>query len=78
MGIYDVLNTDMVVALKGENALQVSAFGQPDYQMDPYKGTEFHVKGMSSFSLVFQQDETGTVSGALLTLPYGTFTAKKL
>ena len=78
VGIYEVHNTDMIVALKGENALQVSVFGQPDYELEPYKGTEFHVKSMSGFSLVFQQDEAGAVSEALLTLPYGTFTAKKL
>ncbi|MGH2481853.1 MAG: DUF3471 domain-containing protein, partial [Ktedonobacteraceae bacterium] len=78
VGIYEVHNMDMIVALKGENALQVSVFGQPDDRMEPYKGTEFHVKGMSGFSLVFQQDEAGAVSEALLTLPYGTFTAKKL
>jgi CubicO group peptidase (beta-lactamase class C family) len=78
VGIYEMLSMQMIVALKGENALQVSVFGQPDYELEAYKGTEFHVKGMSNFSVVFQQNATKAVQEALLTLPYGTFTAKKV
>lgn len=77
VGIYDVLDTTMVVALKGEHALQLSMLGQPTYELEAYTGTEFHVKDMSSLSVTFEQEENGTVTGALLSILYGTFRAKK-
>lgn len=76
-GIYEVMGMPMTVALKGETALITSLPGQPDQELVPYKGTEFRVKGLSGYSLEFKSDESGTITEALLAMPYGAFTAVK-
>jgi CubicO group peptidase (beta-lactamase class C family) len=76
-GEYEVLGTIMTVALKGEQTLSVSLPGEPDYELVPYKGTEFHAKGLSSLSIEFKYDASGKASEALITMPYGAFTAKR-
>ena len=76
-GLYEVMGMTMTVALKGENALTVSIPGQPTLELVPYKDTEFHVKGLSGFSVEFKRDESGAITEALLVEPYGAFTAKK-
>ena len=77
LGEYEVMSASMFITLKGENALLVSIPGQPDYELTPYKGTEFQVKGLSGFSIEFKQDEAGTVTEALITQLSSVFTAKK-
>jgi hypothetical protein len=54
-----------------------SSPGQPDSELVPYKGTEFHVKSQSGVSIEFQRDASGAVTEALATLPYGVFHASK-
>jgi CubicO group peptidase (beta-lactamase class C family) len=76
-GIYEVMGIPLTVALKGEKALIASLPGQPDQELVPYKGTEFHIKGHSGFSVEFKSDEAGVITEALLIQPYGAFTAKK-
>jgi hypothetical protein len=76
-GLYEVMGMTMTVALKGENALIVSIPGQPTLELVPYKGTEFHIKGLSGFSVEFKRDEAGTITEALLVQPNGAFSAKK-
>ena len=76
-GIYEVMGMQVTVALKGENALTVSIPGQPTLELVPYKGTEFHIKGLSGFAVEFKQDEAGTVTETILIQPNGVFTAKK-
>jgi len=77
LGEYEILSMSMFVTLKADNALLVSIPGEPEYALIPYKGTEFHVKGHSGLSIEFKSDDTGVVTEAILTLPYGVFTAKK-
>ena len=77
LGEYEVLGTSMFITLKGENALLVSTPGQPDYELTPYKGTEFQVKGLSGFSIEFKKDDAGVVAEALITQLSSVFTAKK-
>lgn len=77
IGEYEVLDTIMVVVLKGEQTLQATILGQPDYELLPYKETEFHVKGLSGIRINFVQDAEGQVIEGKLTLPYGVFNAKK-
>ncbi len=77
LGEYEILSMNMFVTLKADNALLVSIPGEPEYALIPYKGTEFHVKGHSGLSIEFKSDDTGVVTEAILTLPYGVFTAKK-
>jgi hypothetical protein len=76
-GEYEILGTIMTVSLKGEQALSVSLPGEPDQELVPYKGTEFQAKGLSSLSIDFKLDASGKASEALITMPYGAFTAKR-
>ena len=77
VGTYTVVNMDITVALKGTNLLQMTVPAQPEYTLVPYKGTEFHIQGLSGFSVEFKRDESNTVVEAVLTQPNGVFTAKK-
>ena len=76
-GIYTVMNMDITVALKDNNVLQMTVPGQPEYTLVPYKNTEFHIQGLSGFSVEFKRDASHAVVEAVLTQPYGVFTAKK-
>jgi CubicO group peptidase (beta-lactamase class C family) len=76
VGVYEIMSMTMTIALKGNDALIASIPGQPDYELVPYKDTEFHVKGLSGFSIEFKGDDAGGME-ALITQPYGVFTAKK-
>lgn len=78
VGIYEVLSMNITVALKNDDTLQLTVPGQPDYVLTPYKGTEFHMQGLSGFSIEFKSDASSTVVEAILTQPNGSFTAKKL
>jgi hypothetical protein len=42
-----------------------------------YKGTEFNLKGLQGYSVVFKTDAAGIVTEAVFHQPNGTFTAKK-
>jgi CubicO group peptidase (beta-lactamase class C family) len=76
-GTYEVLDQEATVFLKGEDALALSLPGQPAYELVPYQGTEFNLKGMPGFSIAFKQDAAGAVTEAVLTQPGAVFTAKK-
>jgi hypothetical protein len=65
------------VSLKGEKTLYLSVPGQPEYELVPYKGTEFNLKNLTGFSIEFITDESGAVKEAKITQPNGVFTAKK-
>jgi CubicO group peptidase (beta-lactamase class C family) len=76
-GSYEVMGMTLTVALKGERTLQVSLPGQPDFELEPVKGTEFRLKELSGFAIEFQSDESGAVVEALVTQPNGVFTARR-
>src|SRR5207245_11037341 len=59
VGEYEVIGMTMIIALKGEKALVVSLPLQPEVELVPYKGTIFHVKGLSGYSIEFKLDEAG-------------------
>jgi CubicO group peptidase (beta-lactamase class C family) len=77
VGEYELMETPMTVALKGENALVLSWPGEPAQELVPYKGTEFRLKDLSGFSIEFRSDATGAVVEALLTQPWAVLTARK-
>ncbi len=77
VGVYEFMEMQIVVSLKGEHTLSASFPGQPDYELEPYKGTEFLPKGRSGVSIEFQRDASGAVTGVAATLPYGVFHASK-
>jgi len=76
-GGYEIMGATLTVALKGEETLQVSMPGLPDYELVPYKGTQFELKGLSGFSLEFKRDASGAASEVVITQPGGVFTAKR-
>jgi len=57
--------------------LVVSLSGQPDYELTPYKGMRFEVKGFSGLSITFKSDDSGAVTEALITQQNGVFTATR-
>jgi CubicO group peptidase (beta-lactamase class C family) len=76
-GTYEVMGLPMTVALKGERTLQVTLPGQPDFELEPVKGTEFRLKGLSGFAVEFKADESGTITEAVVTQPNAVFVAKR-
>jgi CubicO group peptidase (beta-lactamase class C family) len=81
IGAYEILGMVMTIALKGEHTLFASLPGEPDYELVPRnrtdQGAEFQAKGISGVSVEFKIDASGNVTEALITQPYGTFTAKR-
>jgi hypothetical protein len=77
VGEYEFMGRSMTVALRGKKTLIATIPGQPDYELEPYKGTEFQLKGLTGFSLAFKKDATGVVTEVVITQPYGIVTAKK-
>ena len=77
VGQYELSGVEIKVALRDEKTLSLTAPGQPDYELVPYKGTEFNLKGLQGYSLVFKTDAAGIVTEAVFHQPNGTFTAKK-
>jgi CubicO group peptidase (beta-lactamase class C family) len=77
VGEYELMGRVMTVTLEGEHALIVSLPGAPVYELEPFKGTEFRIKGLAGYSITFQTDESGAVTGAVVSQPVGVFTATK-
>ena len=79
VGEYELvgMNMQVWVALKGDSALSLTVPGQPQYDLEPYQESEFRVKNLSDYRIVFQRDDGGKVREALLIQPGGAFTLKK-
>ena len=77
VGEYDLNGQNVAVAIKGENMLTVTVPGQPTYELEPYKGTEFKLKGLTGFSLRFTLDAKKRATEAVFLQPNGVFTAKR-
>lgn len=77
VGQYALEQVIVTIYLKGENTLIMSIASQPEYELVPYKGTEFNIKGMPGFSVEFKMDASGAVTEAVFKQPNGVFTAKK-
>lgn len=77
VGEYDLRGIIATVAIKGENTLMLTVPGQPQYELVPYKGTDFTIKNLKGFSIKFITDESGTVTALESHQPNGVFTAKK-
>ena len=77
VGEYELEGGSITISLRGENTLILVVPGQPEYELVPYKGTEFNIKGLSGFGIEFVMDASGLVTEAKLIQPNGVFTAKK-
>jgi CubicO group peptidase (beta-lactamase class C family) len=77
VGVYDFQKTLLTISLKDEGVLTAFLQGQPEYELIPYQGTEFNLKGLSGFSLKFEFDENEKVTEAIVTQPGMVFRALK-
>jgi hypothetical protein len=76
-GLYEAMGMTLSITLKGDSALLVALPGQPELELAPYKGTTFHVKGLSGYEIEFKRNPDGTVTEAVITQPGAVFTAKR-
>ena len=74
-GEYALGPQTITVARRG-SALVASVPGQPTYELVPYKGMEFNLKGMKGFSIRFAEKD-GKISGATFIQPDGVYEAKR-
>jgi hypothetical protein len=58
-GRYEYQGMVVTISLKGEKTLTATVPGQPEFELVPYRGTEFNLKGMTGFSVEFKLDDTG-------------------
>lgn len=72
------LATDTFTVVRQGSVLVLNVRGQPPYELTPYRRTEFDLKGLQGFSLVFTIDGQGRVTGLVSRQPNGVFTAKRL
>lgn len=76
-GKYELMGIVVTISLKGEKNLFANVPGQPDYELVPYKGTEFNLKGLQGYSVEFTE-ENGKVVKLTFKQPNGNFEAKKI
>ncbi len=76
-GSYEVMGMTLTIAFKGDSALLISLPGQSELELEPYKGTTFHVKGLTGYEVEFKRGPDGPVTEAMVTQPGAVFTAKR-
>lgn len=54
------------VSLRGENSLIITVPGQPDYKLNPKRGTTFQLADFSGITIEFKRDAAGKVTEAVL------------
>ena len=77
VGDYELAGYTAKVYLKNENILYVFIPGQPEYETVPTGNNEFKLKVLSGYSVKFEVDDKGVVTGVSFIQPNGTFKAKK-
>jgi len=77
VGDYELAGYTAKVYLKNENILYVFVPGQPEYETVPTGNNEFKLKVLSGYSVKFEVDDKGVVTGVSFIQPNGTFKAKK-
>jgi CubicO group peptidase (beta-lactamase class C family) len=67
-GDYEIAGSPvpLKISLRGENSLIVSVPGQPDYKLNPKRGTKFELAEVKGITIEFKQDQTGKVTEAVL------------
>jgi len=74
-GEYELEGTKLTVSLRG-SMLILTVPGQPDYELIPKGTNEFDIKGLTGYSVKFN-DASGKIIEMVLNQPNGVFTAKK-
>jgi CubicO group peptidase (beta-lactamase class C family) len=78
-GTYAMVDQPSVtiqIDVKG-SVLTAVAMGQPQYTLEPYRGTEFKFKELTGYAIRFLLDANGSVQEALMIQPEGVFRAKR-
>jgi CubicO group peptidase (beta-lactamase class C family) len=75
-GEYQLGAVTATVALRG-SLLTVTVPGQPTYELLPQRRRGFQLKGLSGYSVRFDLDGNGAVTGARFVQPEGVFPAKR-
>jgi len=76
-GEYEIMGQVITVELRADGVLTATVPGQPTYELEPFKGTEFKLKGIEGYSVEFRLDDEGNVSEAVFHQPNGSFPAKR-
>jgi Domain of unknown function (DUF3471)/Beta-lactamase len=77
-GTYDLMGTQVHIALQGEHTLVLAIPGQPEYELEPVEGTEFGVKGQPGLRIEFKRDDAGAVTEAVVTQQGAVVSAKRV
>ena len=77
VGEYKLGETTVTISLSG-TVLKVTVPGQPVYELEPVKGTEFVFKKISGYSAEFIRDGAGKVTAMKVHQPDGVYTADKI
>jgi CubicO group peptidase (beta-lactamase class C family) len=67
-GSYEIAGSPvpLKVSLRGENSLIISVPGQPDYKLNPQRGTMFQLADIPGITIEFKRDAQGKVNEAAL------------
>jgi uncharacterized protein DUF3471/beta-lactamase family protein len=74
--LVDQPSVTVSVALEGD-ALVADVTGQPQYHLEPYRGTEFRFRELTGYSIRFLPDTKGTVNELLVVQPDGVYRATR-
>ncbi len=77
VGEYDLAGSVIKVWLRGENILMMTVPGQPDYELDPVRGTSFNLKNLEGYSVEFKSNEEIAITSVVISQPNGVFTATR-
>jgi CubicO group peptidase (beta-lactamase class C family) len=75
-GTYAMGPIELVVAMRGERTLTVTAPGSPPFDLEPISGLRFGVKGQPAVTAEFETDGNGAVT-RLIAQPLGIFLPKE-
>ena len=77
IGIYLFGGMEATVHIKGEDQLMLDVPGQTDYTLVPVEKDKFHLKEVQGFTIEFNVNEKGDVTGLTSVQPNGRFKADK-
>ncbi|RPI58095.1 MAG: serine hydrolase [Chloroflexi bacterium] len=77
-GAYDLMGTQVHIALQGEHTLVLAIPGQPEHELEPVEGTEFAVKDQPGVRLEFKRDEVGSVTEMVVTQSGAVLSARRV
>lgn len=77
-GAYELSGQRVTVTLRGDGRLAVAVPGQPEYPLEPYRGSTFALAGLSNHRAEFRHGPDGAVVALALHQPNGTFEARRV